>query len=475
MTRLAPLALERGPTPGRPSVTLTQSWAQRAVRQLSPSCGVALLSIPAPAVPMWRIAELDPAAVSLFWTPPEPPWFAGLGTALTLRAQGSQRFEEVLGQAERASERFSVFSLQQPGPPLPRFFGGFSFQVGGADSFPWTTFGDARFLLPRLLYTRDGASAWLTLTLAGSELAAAQEDGTGLGDLGRVHDLLVQSALEPAMATPAHTLTVTSSAAPDVRFVRQVEMLRQEIVSGRLEKVVLARRVLLELTARPSLGPVLRRLLRDSPEATSFALCPATSCFLGAAPERLVRKQGLQVHTEALAGSMRRDRPGAAEALLSSRKDRAEHGFVLDAILRALTPECTQVSYSPLPTVRVANRVVHLRTPISGILQSPRHVLRLVERLHPTPAVGGSPTEVALHRISAMEDASRGWYSGPVGWFDLQGDGEFVVALRSALITGQQAILYAGAGIVQSSHPESEWLETELKLETVRSALAGDP
>jgi isochorismate synthase EntC len=115
--------------------------------------------------------------------------------------------------------------------------------------------------------------------------------------------------------------------------------------------------------------------------------------------------------------------------------------------------------------------VQHLHTPIAGTLGTPVHVLQLLERLHPTPAVAGTPTQTALEWINAHEASPRGWYAGPIGWFDRNGNGEFVVALRSALLTPDAAYVYAGAGIVAASDPYKEYQETELKMKTMLDAL----
>jgi isochorismate synthase len=176
---------------------------------------------------------------------------------------------------------------------------------------------------------------------------------------------------------------------------------------------------------------------------------------------------------DALAGSVANtgDVAAATAALRASAKDRREHDLVVDAIRAALEDAGATVDAPEEPAIRALRHVLHLHTPFRAQLRSPRHVLELVARLHPTPAVGGTPTESASEWIKAHEPVARGWYAAPVGWFDLEGNGELAVALRSGVISGNRAQLWAGAGIVAGSDPERELAETEVKLRAMLGAL----
>jgi salicylate biosynthesis isochorismate synthase/menaquinone-specific isochorismate synthase len=180
----------------------------------------------------------------------------------------------------------------------------------------------------------------------------------------------------------------------------------------------------------------------------------------------------------ALAGSIRRSADPAVddhlgEQLLSSAKDREENAIVARRIAELLRPHSVWVSAAADPgLVRVAN-IQHLGAPIRAQLRSPIDAVRLAGLLHPTPAVGGEPDQLALELIPALEGMDRGWYAGPVGWTDSMGDGEFCVALRCALLRGALATCYAGAGIVRDSDPAAELAETEVKLQALLPLLAG--
>jgi isochorismate synthase len=193
--------------------------------------------------------------------------------------------------------------------------------------------------------------------------------------------------------------------------------------------------------------------------------------FVGATPERLILLSGRDLQTEALAGTFRKNTAEFATELLRSPKEHSEHAPVLSAIVEQLGPLCTKLQYSSEPELRTLPHLLHLRTPITGTLRSDLHVLDLVELLHPTPAVGGSPRRAALDWIAREEGFQRGWYASPIGWFQGNGDGEFEVGLRSGVLSGNTATLFAGGGIVAGSGADHEFAETQLKLLGLRSAL----
>jgi menaquinone-specific isochorismate synthase len=189
--------------------------------------------------------------------------------------------------------------------------------------------------------------------------------------------------------------------------------------------------------------------------------------FLGATPERLVTVRGRTVETGALAGTTGRgDTPEEdewlARELLGDEKNAHEHELVAGAIRDQLRPFAASVATGERRVRRLAT-VQHLETPITAELGTDEHVLSLVEALHPTPAVGGLPPDVALRTIRDTERFDRGWYAAPVGWFDAAGYGSFAVALRSAVAREDTATLFAGVGIVGDSDPDREWDEVDLK------------
>ncbi|WP_040667863.1 isochorismate synthase, partial [Nitrolancea hollandica] len=247
---------------------------------------------------------------------------------------------------------------------------------------------------------------------------------------------------------------------------------------GALEKVVLARQVSIRSDLPFDVVNALQRLRASYPTCYVFAVARGDQVFLGATPERLARLRDRAVQVACLAGSRERgmtpeeDRR-LGDALLDSTKDRSEHAVVLRALREALAPVCSEVSAPDEPALLSVRNVHHLYTPVTGRLANGACMLDIVARLHPTPAVGGFPSRDALRFIREREDLDRGWYAAPVGWVDHHGEGEFAVALRSALIAGSEAALFAGCGIMAGSDPEQEYAESWLKLRPVLSALGG--
>ena len=240
----------------------------------------------------------------------------------------------------------------------------------------------------------------------------------------------------------------------------------------------MARRV--DLRADRPLDPTttLRRLATSgrgdpSPGArltsTVFAFARNGRMFLGSSPERLASVRGRRLRTMALAGTTARGRDALEDgamgaALLASEKDREEHAVVVAMLRETLEPLVDELALPRVPRIVRSARLQHLLTDAEGTLRDGMRLLEVVERLHPTPAVGGWPTEPALDLLDEESDLDRGWYAGPVGWTDANEDGEFCVALRCALLRGSEARLYAGVGVVRDSDPAAELAETEVKL-----------
>jgi menaquinone-specific isochorismate synthase len=425
-----------------------------------------VLTWPVPRVPSERLLSAETEGEALLWAPPGEGEVCALGAAFTLAASGPDRFSAIEQQARAVWPLLDATGADKSAPPLC-FFGGFAFQPGRAASPPWTGFGDARFVLPQLSYLKGAEGAWLRLIVRASELSSAGPCAALAERLRRsLQALFAPSPIGPSEAV--RTLAREERTAED--WAALIAAIREEIASGRAQKIVAARRVSLTLDRELSPALVHAHLRGDAPESTRFAFRFAGSTFLGATPERLLRKIGPELTTEAVAGSISADDAASASRLLESGKDSREHEFVVSEILRLLAP----LTHELTPGKREVHRlrtVLHLRTPIRGRLREASHVLELVGKLHPTPAVGGVPTQAAIDFITAHEPDERGWYAGPVGWFDAAGDGRFVVALRSGVVTGKRAELYAGAGIVRDSNAPSEFAETRWKLAALLGAL----
>jgi isochorismate synthase len=248
-----------------------------------------------------------------------------------------------------------------------------------------------------------------------------------------------------------------------------------------LDKVVLSRRVTAELDGPLPLSAVLRRLRAHEPACTIFSFPVPDGTFFGASPELLIARRGRRITCHPLAGTVARGQTARADAdaqggLAGSSKDRSEHRFVVEGLSAALRPLCDDLTVPAEPSLVAFRAVAHLGTRIEGHLRddgAPAGILNLVELVHPTPAVGGTPRDRALSAIATLEPEPRGYWAGPVGWADANGDGEWMIGIRSARLhpDGRTITLRAGAGVVADSDPEAEAAEADVKLTSVLESL----
>jgi len=260
-----------------------------------------------------------------------------------------------------------------------------------------------------------------------------------------------------------------------IRWRQRIGALREVCARGALDKVVTARAVRHDAPAGTQfwLGATFDSLLRTNPGDTVFAVVSRGQAFVGATPELLARQRGVVLETHALAGTAprgfdARSDTALGQALLASAKDRREHQIVVDALRSSLCALGSDVRCGATGLRRLTG-LQHLETPLTARVP-PDGFLRAVDRLHPTPALGGAPRTQALAWLAEHEPLDRGWFGGPLGW--QEGDhAECLVAIRSALLHDDHAWTFAGAGIVAASSPDAEWDETTLKLKTAGDAL----
>lgn len=398
--------------------------------------------------------------------------FAGAGAAMAIRAEGPGRFGAVSAAMRDMSERL----VRDDEETMFPIVGGFAFAAGNEDGSTsiWRDFPDAMFVVPRVLLQATDGAALVRVTLP---IEPGSSPGHVEREMRALHDLARQWARStlphPSVPSVVRAESLPGRRAWESSVARAVAVIRQDM----LDKVVLAREERLVLDGSVSPASTLARLRAVDPAATRFAAQSGGAWFVGSTPERLVRLENGRVDVTCLAGSIgigrdEEETRQLAARLLASDKDREEHEIVVRSTMTALEEVCEDVIRLPgTPRVVTARAVQHLETPITGWLAGAGRVLDLVERLHPTPAVGGHPRDVALSLIRELEEMDRGWYAGPFGWTDLDGSGEFAVAIRSALLSGRTASLFAGCGIVAGSDPATEFEESRLKLRPMRSAL----
>ena len=337
-------------------------------------------------------------------------------------------------------------------------------------ALPFDRTAGAVLLVPATLYCREpDGTEWVTVV-------------DGLDEHpGALRDRLVATAEVAAVsAGSGAAVTRVTPRTSDAEFEAGVTAAVQAIERGDVTKVVLARRVEVELDRVPDIAGLLRRWRSLEPNGTLFSLPTEHGRFVGASPELLVERTGDHVRSWPLAGTtdrFRDDDSPLPAALMDSAKDAEEHRLVVDAIRRALEPHCVALEVPEGPELVHLHNLTHLGTTIDGTLASPPgrpvpSALHLAALLHPTPAVCGVPREAALALIGQLEDGGRGPYAGPVGYLDGRGDGRFVIGIRALALDGTTATMSAGVGVVAGSRPEVERDETIKKFRAVFDALA---
>ena len=418
------------------------------------------------------------AAGRMFWARPRDGFaIAAIGAAMTLAPSGAERFAAVDGEWAALLEGGLIsdpsVGAEGVGPVL---MGGFAFDPQGPRAAHWKSFPSALLVLPRLQVTTVGDSCWVTTTVI------VGADGTpdiATAELGRLR----ACALGPAERRADRRAVAGASAQrltledlrPAAEWQALVASAVDTIRADEMEKVVLARAVHARAVREPNLLAALRHLRKSYPDCHVFGCWRGDDAFIGASPERLVRLDEREVRASSLAGSAprgatREEDIAFSMALLASAKDRTEHAMVRQALCAGLAELCDDVVAPVEPSLFTLPHVHHLHTAVRAKLRDGHTLLDLVATLHPTPAVVGAPRDAALRFIRDHEHLDRGWYAAPVGWIGRDG-GEFAVALRSALVRGRDAWLFAGSGIVADSDPEEEYAETLLKLRPMEQAL----
>lgn len=398
---------------------------------------------------------------------------AGAEAVLSHECSGGERFEQAADFVREVLEAsIAVGDIDLPFGG-PQFFCSFAFADSVESGGP---FPAGRVFVPRWQVARvEERSIAVANTLIAPEADVAIEAER----IWRAHDKfgsfdyaapVFSAALEGEIAGENE---VGGEGGYASNVARGVEAIR----AGRYKKIVLARARDLRATKRFHPLRALNELRQRFPDCYSFSIGNgANASFIGASPERLLAVADGRLRTEALAGSAARGRTAGEDAalarqLLHSEKDAREHAFVLESMVRRLeevgvtAPEVGKARVRQLPNVQ------HLYTPIEASLPGEANLLAIVAHLHPSPAVGGTPREPAVAHLRELEPFNRGLYAGALGWVSHNGDGEFFVGIRSALMEGDAARVFAGAGIVEGSAPASEFAETELKMRALREAL----
>ncbi|HEX7188186.1 MAG TPA: isochorismate synthase [Actinomycetes bacterium] len=364
----------------------------------------------------------------------------GWGAAARLEVSGPDRFARARDWWHAVVAHAEIEDEVMARGTGPVAFGSFAFR----DDEP------SVLVLPEVLLGRADGRTWLT-TVGEPPRLASPEPVRGTRGLRYAHGQL-----------------------PVTQFHDAVRRAVARIANGELDKVVLAHDLLAVADEDIDVRAVLAGLAARNPGCWTFAV----DGLVGATPELLVSLTGDRVVSRVLAGTTSRGGDAAddhrrVEALLHSAKDREEHRYAVESLVQALAPHVRDLEVPAAPHPLGFSNVTHLASDVTASLGDGSDVLDLLGAVHPTAAVGGTPTAAALDLIAELELMDRGRYTGPVGWVDAAGDGEWGIALRCAQLDGPTARLFAGGGIVSGSDPDSEVLEAQAKLIPVRDALEG--
>ncbi|MBM7621453.1 menaquinone-specific isochorismate synthase [Bacillus tianshenii] len=404
-----------------------------------------------------------------YWSnPTKSHVMVGAGVAKEFTANGTQeRFHGI----EKEWKRFSGQSLknqdnQKIGPVI---YGGFSFDPKKEKTKLWDNFADALFVLPTIMFTSIDNENYMTINYW------SDSEESHLQELMRIKEELGKGS------------SISHAFAPEIvkclemdpnDWKESIQTVTNRISDGVMDKVVLARELRVLFNDEINVDHVLENLLEEQSNSYLFTVERGSDCFIGATPEQLVKKDSNHVHSMCLAGSIGRgatlqEDEKLGKNLLTDNKNIHEHELVVQMIKSALQEVCHDVTTPTEPNLYKMKHIQHLHTPVTANTGKEVTLADLVNLLHPTPALGGYPREISMETIREVEKLDRGWYAGPLGWMDEQNDGEFIVAIRSGLLQGKEASLFAGCGIVGDSDPESEYRETQMKFRPMLSALGG--
>ncbi len=410
-----------------------------------------------------------------YWKDPDNElYLAGIGIANKIQSltNGEKRFKEIKDKWADIMESAIVNGVNSGKGTGPLCFGGFSFNSKDTElDSAWNRFGSYLFYIPKFLITETKHGTYLTSSIYLTPHMSDQEIQQFMEERDALLSMSVTGQKEmPAIIDQQEHIVEEWKQA----ILKSVE----DIKEGQMEKIVLARELSLRFEDDVPSYKVLENLMVQQNGSFIFGLESGEDCFIGASPERLIKKEGAVVFSACLAGSTPRSDDAEIDTalgdeLLHDDKNRSEHQFVVNMIKKAMEEHCVEINIPDAPVLMKLKNIQHLYTPVNCVSLPGTSVLDFVELLHPTPALGGAPRNIAMEKIERYEGMDRGFYAAPIGWMDIHGNGDFSVGIRSGLLKKDKASLYAGCGIVEKSNPDSEYMETKVKFKPMLSALEG--
>ncbi|MBL7572889.1 isochorismate synthase [Staphylococcus saccharolyticus] len=346
-----------------------------------------------------------------------------------------------------------------------RLCGGFQFSGHKSDD-EWREYGLNHFILPKVLISSEGARTFITYTTERQDF-----------DIEVFKDLITY--LEHTEIDTSRDSLGEVTRMEDIYKDDWRDLVNEAIDTiDESKKIVLARRRLIKFDKEINIPFILNQVLNNEKNSYIFLLESNQFVFFSQTPEQLIKVEDGVLSTKAVAGTIKRTHNEKVDeenikAFLKDKKNLGEHRFVVESILSDIKPFVQDVEYNETPNILKNDHLYHLYTEIKANLNDESYI-GLIDCLHPTPALGGYPKAEAIEFIENKEFGTRGLYGSPVGFIDVYGDCEFIVAIRSMLIKDCQATLFAGCGIVKNSDPDSEVAETAVKFSPMMNALGVD-
>ncbi|WP_163971531.1 isochorismate synthase [Oceanobacillus halotolerans] len=405
----------------------------------------------------------------MFWTSPKDHFtLASVGNAYDIIAEEAV-FDMTEDKWTNLLQHVKAYNpYQAPGTGVV-IIGGMSFDPEKQSTDLWNHFHPSHFTVPAYLLTKQEDTYYFTIT---RHVKKTDDPNQLAKEIRDVESNLLENTSEINADFSIKEKLEVEPAKWKKTVQQATEMMKQK----KAEKIVLARELQLTLTKQANIAAVLQRLMATQETSYVFAFEKEDRCFVGATPERLVKLEENQLFSACLAGTAPRGKTKEEDEAISEQlwydsKNRQEHDYVVQMIKQAVMSSCEAIEIPEEPIVYSLRNMHHLFTPVAATLKEEHSIFQVMKKLHPTPALGGAPRNVALDFIREQELLDRGWYGAPIGWLDHNENGEFAVAIRSSLIQGDHASLFAGCGIVADSDPETEYEETNIKFSPMLAVL----
>ena len=385
----------------------------------------------------------------------------GIGK-MTVISGDENSYDEINKQWRSCIDRSSIYNPSNQLGTGMITMGGLAFDYKKERTKLWENYSNYELIIPKLTFSQYAGKAFVTANFKVTEESVVEDE---IAEMESLIDMLLNKQMD--FTIKAREVKSKVEIEPD-EWKETVGQARDEIIAEKAKKIVLAREMRLTFKERLIIGDVLEKLLETQPNSYVFAIEKGDDCFVGATPERLVKVEGNKLLSTCLAGTAPRGKTTEedrviAHNLLNDSKNREEHDYVVQMIKGSIASSCEAIHIPSEPIIYPLRNLQHLYTPVTAKIKKNYTLIDLVRKLHPTPALGGLPNDVAMEFIRKNEILDRGWYGAPVGWMDDRWNGEFAVAIRSGLIQSNEASLFAGCGVMKDSEPELEYEETNVK------------